>query len=202
MKRGKEEAIMDEIPPQSDRPKVQVRRGSVAQRARRKDRARRLFNAARWILIIAIAFTIFGTILGLQSQKEANEAMTILADYEDDEVWPIEVEGETLTVGELKKKIKMEPRLVFITNYVLAAIMLGLFFWCRKSPLPATTTALCIYLAVILLNAVIDPNTLYQGLLIKIVFIGAMVGGIKAGLAEQARRRAEEQSSELVEEAV
>lgn len=142
-------------------------------------------RASVWILVMAVLFAGCGTIQGFATKSEADQALANLAGFEDDEIYPQPIEGEMLTVGELENMIHTEVRLVFITNYVLAAIMLGLFFWCKKSPLAASTTALCVYLAVIVLNAIIDPTTLVQGIIIKLFFFAAMIAAIKAALYEQ-----------------
>ena len=72
---------------------------------------------------------------------------------------------------------------------ILSGIMIGLFFWGRKAPLPAIITALCVYLVVIVVNAVIDPSTIVQGIVLKVFFFLAMIAGIKAALVEQAMQR-------------
>jgi len=64
---------------------------------------------------------------------------------------------------------------LLITNLILSIIYCGLGFWATSKPFPATLTALLIYIGIILLNAFIDPNTIYQGILFKIIFTIALV---------------------------
>ncbi len=66
---------------------------------------------------------------------------------------------------------------------VLSGIMAALAFWSRKAPLAAVLVATAIYFALIVLDAIIDPKTLAQGVLLKILFIILLVRGIKAALA-------------------
>ena len=66
---------------------------------------------------------------------------------------------------------------------VLSGIMAVLAFWSRKAPLPAVLVATAIYFALIVLDAIIDPKTLAQGVPVKILFIILLVRGIKAALA-------------------
>lgn len=68
-------------------------------------------------------------------------------------------------------------------NLILSGIMAGLAFWSRKSPLPAVMVATAVYLAVIVLNAAVDPSSLAQGWIVKLVFIILLSRGIKAALA-------------------
>jgi len=70
--------------------------------------------------------------------------------------------------------------------------MVALYKWAHKSPLPAATTALCVFLAVIALNAVVEPASIMQGLIIKIIFISVMIACIKAALSERAYRERQE----------
>ena len=73
-----------------------------------------------------------------------------------------------------------ERLIIFISNYFLAVVMLVLFFWGRRSPYPAIVTALCIYLVIMALNALVDPTTLIQGIIWKVFILGAFLNGIKS----------------------
>jgi hypothetical protein len=68
---------------------------------------------------------------------------------------------------------------VMVLNFIIAAIYLALGFWSRKSPLPCILIGFALYVIVIAINAVIDPVTLIQGLLMKVVVISALVYGYK-----------------------
>ncbi|MEJ2691344.1 MAG: zinc ribbon domain-containing protein [Deltaproteobacteria bacterium] len=81
-----------------------------------------------------------------------------------------------------KSTIDKEVILVFLTNYFLASIMFALFLWASRAPFPAMLTALCVYLAIMALNGILDPKTLFQGIIIKAIFVGALIAGIKASL--------------------
>jgi hypothetical protein len=140
-------------------------------------------KAARWLMALAVIFALFGTGYGLYTKSQADKVKDQLSLLDDSQV--LNVEGKSYTVAELRKLVEREVILVFGLNYFLAVLMAGLFFWARKSPFPAMVTGLCVYLAVIALNAVLDPTTLAQGLVIKFLFIGAMIAGIKAALAER-----------------
>jgi hypothetical protein len=142
-------------------------------------------KASKWLLALSIIFVLFGTGYGLYVRSQAEKARAVLDDRAESDT--LTVEGKTWTVAELRKQIDREVWWMFGANYFLAAVMLGLFFWSRRAPFPAMVTGLCVYLAVIVLNAVIDPKTLYQGILIKALFISAMIAGIKAAMEERDR---------------
>ena len=52
--------------------------------------------------------------------------------------------------------------------------------------LAAVITALGIYVAVQVASALIDPTTLAQGIIMKVIIIGALIKGVKAGLDSRA----------------
>ena len=59
----------------------------------------------------------------------------------------------------------------------------GLFFWAKTNPFGASLTALIIYVTGMIVGAALDPATLAQGWLIKILVIAALVSGVRSGIA-------------------
>jgi len=172
-------------PPSAGAPPLQ--RPSFGDAYLRRDRTGRVNRAAKWLAGLAVLFLVFGTVYGFHNKSQVDEARETLAPLDDAQV--LEVEGESYTVAELETRITRELYLVFGINYFLAVVMFGLFLWARRSPLPAMVTGLCVYLAVIVLNAIVEPASLIQGILIKVLFIGALIAGIKAALEERDQMR-------------
>ena len=152
-----------------------IRRLSAAQE-------RAIRNGPRWVLAVSIMFLIFGTYAGHQQQLEADKANASLSRFEDNQIWSIPVNGKSVTVGGLKAIIEKEVLFIYAVNYFLAVVMFVLFLWGRRSPFPALITALCVYLAVIVLNGIVEPSSLFKGVLVKILVIMALSAGIKAAL--------------------
>lgn len=146
-------------------------------------RAKDLRNAGRWILGLAILFVVAGTWLGFKTRSDGQQGLANLSGRDAAEV--VEVLGKSMTIAELRETIEVEMVTSFLINYLLAAVFIGLYFWARKAPLPATITALCIYLAVQVLNAIVDPTTLIQGILIKVLCVLGLLAGIRAALASR-----------------
>ncbi|MDJ0720749.1 MAG: hypothetical protein QNJ04_03925 [Desulfobacterales bacterium] len=151
---------------------------------------KKIKKAANWILALSILFIVFGTIVGFVHNKAAEKAKQNLTQFEDSAVLDEPINGKQYTVGELKTEIDQEVLWLFLTNYFLAAVMFGLYLWARKAPFPAMLTALCVYLAVIVLNAIVDPLSIAQGVVIKVIFIAALIAGIKSSLATRKIARA------------
>lgn len=82
---------------------------------------------------------------------------------------------------------------VLITNLMIAAVYLGLGLWSRKNPFPAILTGFFLYITLLVINAVIDPGTLLQGILMKGFVIAGFIYGYK-GVKESAALEKELQS--------
>lgn len=92
-------------------------------------------------------------------------------------------------------KVKSTPGMVVDetavgrANMIVAAvsfmgcIFLGLWVWAKSNPFSATVTALVLYLSLQLLNAAMDPTTIVQGIIIKIIIVLVLINGVKSGLA-------------------
>jgi hypothetical protein len=67
----------------------------------------------------------------------------------------------------------------------ICLLYLGLAAWCSKNPFSAILTAFIVYLTIQVISAFVDPVTLANGIIWKIIFIGAFVKGIRS--ASEAR---------------
>jgi|GEM_PF-429905 len=68
---------------------------------------------------------------------------------------------------------------LLVTNLVIAGLYLSLGLWSRKNPFPAILTGFFLYITLIVINAVIDPGTIFQGFLMKGFVIAGFVYGYK-----------------------
>jgi hypothetical protein len=73
--------------------------------------------------------------------------------------------------------------LLTASHAVLAACFYGLWWWAKSRPLPATLTALLLYIAVQLISLALDPETLVKGILVKILILLAL--GKAVGAAQK-----------------
>jgi len=135
------------------------------------------------ITVLAVIFVIAGIAFFFITKGATEPALAKLAGLDPGSMYPTPIEGRTYTVGELRKQLAWEPWGALIVNLILAAIMLALALWARRSPLPAVLIAAATYVVVIAANAISDPATLGQGLVMKIIVIAFLIKGIKAALA-------------------
>jgi hypothetical protein len=65
---------------------------------------------------------------------------------------------------------------------IIGLVFLGLAFWARRSPLPAAITGLVILLTLWALDAVVDPASAAQGIVLKLIIVVVLGRAIQAGL--------------------
>src|SRR5262249_40696049 len=143
--------------------------------------------ATRTIKWLAVIFAVSGALLFFVTKSAADAALAKMASMDAGALVPTE-EGGTLTVGALRQQLEWEPWGVLIVNAILAVIMVGLALWSRRAALPAMLVASATYAVVIVGNAIADPRTIGQGLIVKIIIIAFLVKGIRAALALRSGR--------------
>ncbi len=156
-----------------------------------KSRANNTRNAARWVLAIGIIQIVFGIFLGFNNRSVAAKAREHLSPFADDEVLQLE-NGKTETAGALRLAIDREEVQLFVVLIGLGVMFLAIYFWARKSPLPALGTALALYVTVHAVDAVADPNNIYRGMVLKVLCILALVRGVKSALQQRALNQQDE----------
>jgi hypothetical protein len=139
-------------------------------------------KASKWVFAVGVMFIVFGSFMAFMQKDTTDKALANLVQYEDSMTWSEPVNGQTVTVGELRRLINFEYYSVFAVNYFLALVMFVIFAWSKKAPFSAFVTALSIYLGVIVLSAILDPKTIIQGIIVKIAVIAALINGIKAAI--------------------
>jgi hypothetical protein len=162
--------------------------GKALPTAETRMHERHVRDATNGLFLLAGMFTVFGALMFFVTQSQSNDALANLAAMGASDT--LEVEGQAFTVAELREQVAFEPWGVLITNAVLAVVMIGLGFWGRSAPLPAILVATAVYAMVIVTNAIVDPKTIGQGIILKIIVIMFLVKGIKAALALRAESNA------------
>ena len=139
-------------------------------------------KAQSTIRALSVLFLLGGVVFFFITKLQTDEALAKLAGAS--EAAPLEnpVAGAA-TVGELRAELARKPYQLLGLNLFLAVVMLGLWFWSKRSLLPAIIAAFGIYVMVIVGSALVDPATLAQGVIIKIIVIAALAKGIQSALA-------------------
>src|SRR5690606_3517724 len=85
--------------------------------------------ASSGIGALAILFVVSGLIMAGLQYNQAQEALKNIAQFDAAAQWSVPVDGQTVTVGQLREMIIWEPKATLLVNLVLALVMTGLFFW-------------------------------------------------------------------------
>jgi hypothetical protein len=158
--------------------------GKALPSAEQRLQERQVKEAAGAMRTLAWLFSIFGVIMFFVTRSQSSNALAKLAGM--DAAATIPIGGMSYTVAQLREQLIWEPWGVLITNAVLAAVMAGLAHWGKRWPLPAVVVATATYAVVIVVNAIADPRTIGQGIILKVIIIAVFVKGIKAALALRA----------------
>lgn len=139
---------------------------------------------------VSALFVLAGGLMYLAQRVEAEKALANIASYAADAPLAEPIPGVANTIGELRTQIEFETWSVLGGNILLAAVMFGLWRWGKVRPSAAITVAFCTYIVVLVVNAALDPKTIAQGWIVKLLVIFALVRGLKAALALRSLRKA------------
>ena len=69
-----------------------------------------------------------------------------------------------------------------IAGGILAIVYLVLGYWSQQKPLIALVLGLLVYVTNMVINAIIEPETIYKGIIIKVVIIAFLIKGINSAM--------------------
>jgi hypothetical protein len=156
--------------------------GAELPTAENQLKIKKLKEARKVILIVAIFFLLTGVIIFFVQNHASVESLKNLSRFQDSDIYPQLVAGKKYTVGEIRHELQRQPWLTLWTNVFLAIVMFGLFHYAKKSPLVAIFIAAGIYLAVQVVNGILDPRMISQGLIVKFIVISILIKGIRSTL--------------------
>lgn len=81
------------------------------------------------------------------------------------------------------------PNALILVSAIVAAIFLGLGIWCNYNPFAAILTGFFVFVTIIVINAVLDPATIVQGIFLKFFAISAFIYGYRAVRESQAMEK-------------
>lgn len=82
----------------------------------------------------------------------------------------------------VKDQLTPEGRVLLLgTHLGLFIVHVGLYVWARVAPLAAAVVSLVLFLTLHLANAVLEPSSIYKGMIVKVLFIVVLVKAIQAG---------------------
>jgi hypothetical protein len=178
------------IPTRGDRIRAMNRKRERQENQHKVNRGR------RWMLIVAV-LTLFGGIFSYfagmsevdKDIREAEASFQGMTAAERD----AQIQATSgMTWAELIEKTRGTVRLQAGILGALGAAFFGLWWWAQTNPFSAALTALLVYLTTQVVIAMVEPESLLKGIIVKIVIAAALFSAVSAGHRERAysRRRA------------
>ena len=75
-----------------------------------------------------------------------------------------------------------QARLILYLSMAVGLLFLGFAAFVYQYPLFCTLSGLIIYVSALLVNAVLDSSTLYQGIIIRVAIIAVLINGVKTAI--------------------
>jgi hypothetical protein len=160
--------------------------GSLAQSARKSS-----LKQARTILIILGVLNVLGGLfLYMNAQNEAREVI----EQEKRKAGPL-VTFDPVEVKKAEDEVTRIARLIYLGVIAVSVVFIILGIAVPKAPVACTVTGLVLYLALNAMAAMADPVNLVRGIILKIVFLVALIKAVQAATAYQREVKAERESS-------
>jgi len=150
-----------------------------------RSRASKLATARKLLLGMAILTLLAGVGMYFfqrrNVEKQIRDAEAQMGDMSPEDRDAAMKSKTGMTWEQAKAHDRGEVMLRLVINIGLAVFYLGMWLWARKNVLAAAITALLLYVTVLAVNGVLDPNTLVAGYQLKVGFIAILVIAIDAG---------------------
>ena len=156
----------------ADRRDIGVR---VGLKHEKQTHQQRMKSGRTTILVVAI-LTLLGSVavyfIGRSALDKAKAEVDAVRHHEN-------IDPEAVAAADAEhRKAERTIMLVVGLNALLSFIYLGLWFWAKTKPLPATLSALILFGTVWLASAAIDPTELVKGILIKIIILAFLIKAV------------------------
>ena len=166
----------DDLPPAGAPPSSMAGLGNLAQSARGKE-----LKSARVIMFVIGALSIAANLFFFSS---AEKDVQTEIDKEIAKLGPgFEVDQEA--VAALKTQAVGAARLINGGGMVLGMVFIACGLLVQKHPVPATITALALYLAGVAVFGLLNPASIASGIIIKIFVVIGLFKAVQAAIAYQ-----------------
>lgn len=143
--------------------------GSLAQSAREKS----LRNARTYLIVIGLITAVVNAFMVYRMPEEVHQ-----------EVAKLQAKGHLIDRQAVEAAVRAGQ--VMAGAFVLLGIVfVALGITVKSYPVPITITAFVLYVGAAVVMALLDPETLARGLIIKIIVVIALLKSIQAAVAYQ-----------------
>lgn len=153
------------------------------------ERDARIGRARKWLLAISAITLVTGFIFYAinkdEVEKQIRQAEVQIAGIDPQTRDQLMKDQTGMTWEEAKAHDRGQVNLLLFVNIGLSIVYFGMWIWAKRNALAASVTALLLFVTVIGVNAVYEPKTLAQGIIVKIFFIAALAKAISAAQEER-----------------
>jgi hypothetical protein len=156
---------------------------------------RTIRSGRRWILVV-VALTVIGGLYsygkGMSDLEEAVRQVEQVAGADPDAWKTVDASVRTETGMSWTQAVRHERdmlKFLLASNLILAALYLGLFVWASRQPFTAALIALLMFLTVQMVGIAVEPKTLTQGLIIKILIVVGLTTAVSAAYKHRQMQR-------------
>ena len=96
------------------------------------------------------------------------------------------VGGVTLVAG-IGSYLFVNDIALMVTNIIVASIYGVLGYWSNKKPLAALLSGFLLYITVLVINGVVEPESLYKGIIWKVLILTYLGKGLYSAKAAQSQ---------------
>jgi MFS superfamily sulfate permease-like transporter len=157
--------------------------------ARSYENAAKIGKARKWLFAIALLTMLTGVVFYFiqkaEVEKQIDQARIQVAGIPPDQLDERFKAATGMTWQEAIDHDRGMVNMLLAVNLVLGALYLVLWWWAKTKPLPAAVIALLLFITIHVINAVMQPESIYQGILVKILFTLALVRAITAANEER-----------------
>jgi hypothetical protein len=166
---------------------------AVQRNRDRQETEDKVNRGRRWMLIVAV-LTLFASVFSYFSGMSNLEKRRREMETEFRGMTPAERDAQLkedigMTWEEELAQGRGEVLLQTTILVVLGAAYLGLWWWAQKNAFAAALTALLLFATVQFISFLMEPASVFRGIIIKIPIVMALSTAVSAGYRQRAQRR-------------
>lgn len=153
------------------------------------ERGQKIGKARKWLLVICVLTLITGVgMYAFQSYQvdgqlaQAERQLSSMSTAERDSFM---VAQTGMTWAQAVDHDRGQVTMLLVVNLALSALYFGMWIWAKKNALGATLVAFFLFTGVMVMNVVLDPKTIAQGIVVKVIFTVILVKAIGAAFEER-----------------
>lgn len=127
------------------------------------------------ILVIACLLVLGTILLYFLQNNEIDKAEKQISQARGN---PLYDQNQVQEAEKNLERAKGLANLFLIGNIILTVTYFGLWVWAKHKPLPAAMTALILFLTLQAINLAIEPTSIFQGIIVKVIILFVLIRAV------------------------